>query len=170
MSQTLQQLAQELKQKFKSLDQNKVILIAGNAGLDAIENRIFNDSETTSGAKLPTKPYSTNPISVPVSSLPRRAGEISESGKSSFFAGGYAQLKKEVGRKPLELTGALRRDFSAPVISGGDNLITYELKTNENADKAESLTRQYGEIFAPNKEEADLIARVYTNELFKRLF
>jgi hypothetical protein len=167
---TFAELAQDLQKRFRSLNRTKILLTAVNAGLSEAEARIFDESKGTNGQSLPSTPYSTRPLSVPVDSLPRRAGEISESGKTAFFIGGYAQLKQQVGRKPLELTGELRRDFSSPIIEANNSTITVSVKSASSADKIESLEFRYGRIFTLNEQEIDIVQRVYVDEISKKLF
>lgn len=76
---------------------------------DDMAVRIFKDLEDAKGGK-PT-PYDTKPLWVSRAALPREAGRSSKSGKTRYFAGGYSQLKSEIGRPPLELSGSLASGF-----------------------------------------------------------
>ena len=153
----------------------------------------------TAGQKLPSIPYSTNPIYVEASSLPKAPGNFkfgvstttTKKGKpkkgkpikSLYFPNGYAELKKAIGRPPLELTGFLKRSFATDQRSvfneGYGSAIFIQ---EDEADKVEGLQygngkgfTGYGAIFLPTDEEearmlqlhADLLVEQISNQISK---
>lgn len=78
---------------------------------DKMYDRIFEEHKDAKGNS--PKPYSTKPLWFLRSELPREAGEKTKGGKgvTRRFDGGYEQLKREIGRPPLELNRFLKSDF-----------------------------------------------------------
>jgi len=167
---TLTEFATKVKDASKVGFSGRILTIAVNGILPDYQGRIFDDSLNTAGVKLPNPPYSTRPLTVEVSQLPRKAGVISKDGKKAFFIGGYAELKKAVGRKPLELTGNLRRDVTSPVVTAKDDVITISIKREENVEKIFDLETKYGKIFNLNENEKENLESVFVDELVKTLF
>jgi hypothetical protein len=165
--------------------------------------RIFgtgtSGGSNTAGQKLPTIAYSTEPIYVEASSLPKAPANFkfgvsttkTKKGKpkkgkpikSLYFPNGYAELKKAIGRPPLELTGFLKRSFATDqrsVFNEGFNSAVFIQE--DEADKAEGLQygngkgfKGYGPIFQPTDEEqarmlelhAELLAEQIANQISK---
>jgi len=84
----------------------------------AVDIRAFSKGLDTDD--VPHKPYSVKPIYISLKSdtarrLKPKGGRLSRSGKSVFYAGGYAHYKaastRSVGRVTLELNGQMRREF-----------------------------------------------------------
>lgn len=81
--------------------------------LETMSDRIFVENKDIKGNKyLDIKPYDTNALSISRSAIPREAGRKSKSGKTRYFEGGYAEMKKEVGRPPLKLFGNLETSWN----------------------------------------------------------
>lgn len=115
------------------------------------------------GTKLPTVPYSTEPLYISVSSL-RNAPSKFQVGvygtriKSLYFPRGYAQLKKETSAVlPLELTGMLKQGYRKfpPLNNGLDSSIVID---STELEKIKGLEKAYGKIFFPSPEEQQLMA------------
>lgn len=157
---TISDLNNELDQAVSDLTGLfKQFYLCGADLKDAMQDRIFEKSTGADGQKLPSKPYSTEPIYVNPDTLPRstsayQVGKTGKKIKSAYFPSGYSQLKQAVGRPPLELTGFLFRDFvNTPQV---DNFNTVQILVDDiNAEKITGLEKLYGEIFYPTETELD---------------
>jgi hypothetical protein len=146
--------------------------------------RIFgtgtSGGSNTAGQKLPTFSYSTKPIyvsSITIQDAPSKfkVGKRGEPIKSLYFAGGYAQLKKQTSRKlPLELTGFLKGGFFEQEVITEGLTAGIGLPESESA-KAEGLQfgnrnfKGYGPIFQPTKEEQDEILEDHAQLLVEQI-
>jgi hypothetical protein len=146
--------------------------------------RIFgtgtSGGSNTAGQKLPTFSYSTKPIyvsAITIQDAPSKfkVGKRGEPIKSLYFAGGYAQLKKQTSRKlPLELTGFLKGGFFGQEVITEGLTAGIGLPESESA-KAEGLQfgnrnfKGYGPIFQPTKEEQDEFLEDHAAELVQQI-
>ena len=144
--------------------------------------RIFGTGSSggtnSAGAKLPTKPYSVEPIYISPRSLANapasfKIGKRGEPIKSLYFPDGYAQLKRETSRKlPLELTGRLKGGFQDSAIIA-EGLSSGIALPESEAGKVEGLEAKYGIIFQPTAEEqAELLedhAQLLVEQIIKAI-
>lgn len=111
--------------------------------------RMFEEYKDRNGNA--PKPYDTKPIYV--SNPPRKSGE--KKGKTYYYEGGYAQLKKQIGEPPLRYTGNLFKDFSTGLVEVDEN--TYRVVvSDENVGK---LERYFPEFPKHSKEELDYLLK-----------
>lgn len=115
---------------------------------DMMTDRIFNELKDRDGNG--PKPYSTKPLWT--TELPRKAGER-RGKKSYYFEGGYAQLKKEVGRPPLQLFGNLFKDFSTGLVEVNKN--NYRVVVSE--ENANKIQGNFENFFRINKDEIEFL-------------
>ena len=118
--------------------------------LDDMSRRIFIENKDINGND--PKPYSNKPAWFATKDLPRKAGRLSESKKTAYFESGYAQMKKEVGRPPLQLNNNLQQDFNNGLEKSG--FLEWVIKV----DKA-SINKIKGnkwlDFFKPNQKEIE---------------
>jgi hypothetical protein len=99
--------------------------------LDMTE-RIFNDNKDINGNS--PNSYDTIPASFSRKSIPREAGKKSKSGKTRYFAGGYAEMKSAVGKPPLQLFGVLQNSWNNSLRQNNPYEFTMSVPT-EDANK-----------------------------------
>jgi hypothetical protein len=126
---------------------------------DEMGERIFSRFENSTNQKVQeVKPYSTKEIYVSQSDLPRQVQTVGKRGepiKSAYFPQGYSQLKQEVARPPLELTGRLKSVFFNQPIETTDNSSQFFIEGFEG-EKVNSLNKLYNLVFAPSESEIEL--------------
>jgi hypothetical protein len=116
---------------------------------DEMVNRVFEENKDANGAD--PKPYSTEPMWASRSTLPREAGQKSKSGKTRYFEGGYKELKASIGRKPLELKGFLKLDFTNGIRQVG--FLDFQVEVNkESLDK---IKGNFKTFFKLNRSERE---------------
>lgn len=177
MNLTIEQYTAQLKSRLNALSENFIPLFNAASEFRAdLVVRIYNDSENTAGEKLLSHgPYSTKPIylsppyprnigthigkrgqTVKPSKTSKNVGAKKTEIKSAYFAGGWNEVKQQVGRPPMEYFGDLKEDIqSASQINLQGEEVTITLSREVNASKLESLQKKYGEVLAPNQEELD---------------
>lgn len=120
-----------------------------------VTQRIFEETKDYKGGD--PKPYSTEPIWASRSSLPREAGKKSKSGKTRYFEGGYAELKKNIGRPPLELKGNLKLDFE----NGLRQINPLSFVVEVNGESMNKIKGNFVQFFRLSESEKDkLIERL----------
>jgi hypothetical protein len=167
---TIAQYIQSLKGKLEELEQNffPLVLAAETYKAEA-SDRIWNQGlNSDSQSMISVSPYSTKPLYINPDRLPRKAGSnVGKRGtpiESSYFSGGYSQMKSEVGRPPAELIGTLRSDFvSTQFVTSGMKL-QISVSKNESAGKVAGLQNKYGRIFYPTEEELKTMGEVIAFE------
>lgn len=126
---------------------------------DEMGERIFSRFENSTNNKVQeVKPYSTKEIYVSQSSLPRQIQSVGKTGepiKSAYFPQGYRQLKEEVSRPPLELTGRLKSTFFNLPIQTTENSVEVSIDGIEG-EKVNGLDNLYNVVFAPSEAEIEL--------------
>lgn len=122
---------------------------------DEMVNRIFEQQKDANGAE--PKPYSTEPLWISRSALPREAGQKTKGGKTRYFEGGYKQMKSEVGRPPLELKGLLKLDFT----NGIRQVSPLEFEVDVNKESLNKIRGNFRKFFElSEKEKNNLIKRL----------
>lgn len=119
---------------------------------DAMFDRIFKKNIDINGNK--PKPYDTDPISVSKKNYKnvRLGGKKSKTGKTHYFEGGYAQLKSESGRPPVELFGRLSESFRTGLREV--NPLEYEISVPiEDSYKIKSHFVNFFKVSKTEKEE-----------------
>ncbi len=122
---------------------------------DEMVNRIFEQQKDANGGE--PKPYSTEPLWISRSALPREAGQKTKGGKTRYFEGGYKQMKSEVGRPPLELKGLLKLDFT----NGIRQVSPLEFEVDVNKESLNKIRGNFRKFFElSEKEKNNLIKRL----------
>jgi hypothetical protein len=116
---------------------------------DEMQKRIFEKNKDVNGNA--PKPYSTEPMWVSRSTLPREAGRKSKSGKTRYFEGGYAELKKSTDRPPLELNGYLKLDF----INGITQVGFLDFQVEVNKESLDKIKGNFKTFFKLNRSERE---------------
>lgn len=174
MAQTIEQLNKRLLELTESQKFNDALTEAALTVQDEMSNRIFVEGENIAGNKASSADYSTKEIWVEPLTLPRNAGSpIGKRGKpiqTRYFAGGWADVKAQVGRPNYELNGVLFRDFNSPLVSFGGNLrVALTLKNAENFGKVKGLNKKYGRTFGVNQKERELFGAVLGDLVTKQI-
>lgn len=118
--------------------------------LDDMSRRIFNENKDINGNS--PKPYSNKPAWFATKDLPRKAGRLSESKKTAYFESGYAQMKKEVGRPPLQLNNNLQQDFNNGLEKSG--FLEWVIKVDK-ASINKIKGNKWEDFFKPNQKEIE---------------
>lgn len=108
---------------------------------DMMTKRIFTDNLDANGNK--PKPYSTKPLWISQSSIPRAAGV--KKAKTYYFEVGYSQMKREIGRPPLKLKEDLAKDFATGLREIGENQYAI-IVTEESANKLEGNFPSFAKV------------------------
>lgn len=119
---------------------------------ESMTERIFTDLKDSKGGS--PEPYDTTPLWVSKKNWwtgVRDAGAPSKSGKTRYFKGGYSQLKAEIGRPPLELSGALVDDFSTALRKIND----FEYHVVVDSENKNKIDRWFKGFFKPSEEEME---------------
>lgn len=167
---TIAEYTQSLRSKFEELEQNFFpLLLAAETYKAEASDRIWDKGlNSDNQSMISVSPYSTKPLYINPDRLPRKAGsDIGKRGKpieSSYFSGGYNQMKAEVGRPVAELIGTLRSDFvSTPFVASGLKL-QISVTKDESAGKVAGLQKKFGRIFYPTEQELQMIGDVIAFE------
>ena len=118
--------------------------------LDDMSRRIFIENKDINGND--PKPYSNKPAWFATKDLPRKAGKVSESGKTAYFKSGYAQMKKEVDRPPLQLNNNLQQDFNNGLEKSG--FLEWVIKVDK-ASINKIKGNKWEDFFKPNQKEIE---------------
>ena len=118
--------------------------------LDDMSRRIFIENKDINGND--PKPYSNKPAWFATKDLPRKAGRLSESKKTAYFESGYAQMKKEVGRPPLQLNNNLQQDFNNGLEKSG--FLEWVIKVDK-ASINKIKGNKWSDFFKPNQKEIE---------------
>lgn len=135
--------------------------------------RIWDESKNSAGQDLKSFGYDTTPAYIAPDKLPRKAG--SNVGKRDlpiktlYFPGGYAEMKRAVGRPPVELFGLLRNDFVNTNVTGQGMKVQISVSSQENAGKAEGVQKKYGKLFLPTEDEMDTLKVILKDEIIKAI-
>ena len=133
---TISELNQKLIQTTDHQIYNDALIEAALTVQDEMSDRIFEKLENIAGKKASSSDYSTKEIWVEPLTLPRQAGSATGKRgtpiKTRYFAGGWAQVKKDVGRLNYKLNNVFFMDFNSPLINfGGDLRVALILKKPE---------------------------------------
>lgn len=145
--------------------------VAARDVIPDMADRIFDKGQNSTGGDIGR--YSTNPLSILKTDMPRVVSGTRSSTKSVFFQGGYAQFKRELGYDNVNwrVFGNLMRDFLSPKETVNGRSITYTVKRNDNQEKLNDLTNKYGKTVTDlSTKESETVSRVFNFELAKRLF
>lgn len=100
--------------------------VASKDALALQSRRIFVDGQKTDGGPLGA--YSTVPMTASPKSLPKAGNQRGKTGnktKTSYYAGGYRELRQQQGRESafvnLRLSNSLQSDFLNAVVSSTSN-------------------------------------------------
>jgi hypothetical protein len=118
--------------------------------LDDMSRRIFIENKDINGND--PKPYSNKPAWFATKDLPRKAGRLSESKKTAYFESGYAQMKKEVDRPPLQLNNNLQQDFNNGLEKSG--FLEWVIKVDK-ASINKIKGNKWEDFFKPNQKEIE---------------
>jgi hypothetical protein len=147
------------------------LIFAAESTQDAMSERIFENQENIAGNKATSSDYSTKEIWVEPLTLPRNAGSaIGKRGtpiKTRYFAGGWADVKSQVGRPNYELNGILSRDFNSALVRTNNLKVNLTLKNAENFGKVKGLNNKYGRTFGVNNTEREIFRDVLAFEVNK---
>jgi hypothetical protein len=124
--------------------------------------RIFAQGFDAKGQKIGT--YSTKPISISKKQQARQTGK-------TFFEGGYAEYKKDIGRNPgfviLRNTDQMMMDYG---IVGSPMNYGFGFQNTENYNKSQWMEEKYKkEIFELSNYEENILADVLTDQLIRNL-
>jgi hypothetical protein len=147
------------------------LIFAAKTTQDAMSERIFENQENIAGNKATSSDYSTKEMWVEPLTLPRNAGSaIGKRGtpiKTRYFAGGWADVKAQVGRPNYELNGVLARDFNSALVRTNNLKVNLTLKNAENFGKVKGLDKKYGRTFGVNNTEREIFRDVLAFEVNK---
>lgn len=138
----------------------QIIENIGNAYINLhleMSERIFDSLEDKNGGK--PDPYSTKPMWVSTDAYRGRVklgGEKSKTGKTKKFAGGYAQLKSESGKPPLQLTSDLKSSFS----NGLRKINDFEYHVVMPKHDIDKVNGHFKRFFYPSMEELETTKRI----------
>lgn len=118
--------------------------------LDDMSRRIFIENKDINGND--PKPYSNKPAWFATKDLPRKAGRLSESKKTAYFESGYAQMKKEVDRPPLQLNNNLQQDFNNGLEKSG--FLEWVIKVDK-ASINKIKGNKWQDFFKPSQKEIE---------------
>ena len=145
------------------------LIFAAESTQDAMSERIFENQENIAGNKATSSDYSTKEIWVEPLTLPRNAGSaIGKRGtpiKTRYFAGGWADVKSQVGRPNYELNGILKSDFNSALVRTNNLKVNLTLKNAENFGKVKGLDKKYGRTFGVNNTEREIFRDVLAFEI-----
>jgi hypothetical protein len=168
---TIQELNNRLLQLADDARFDNALIKAAKDTQDAMSERIFENLENIAGNKASVSDYSKKEIWVEPLTLPRNAGSaVGKRGtpiKTRYFAGGWAQVKQEVGRPNYELNAILMKDFNSALVRTNNLRVDLTLKKPENFGKVKGLNVKYGRTFGVNKDERALFAKILQFEVAK---
>ncbi len=118
--------------------------------LDDMSKRIFIENKDINGNS--PKAYSKDEAWYATKNLPRKAGRLSKSGKTAYFEGGYAEMKKEVDRPPFQLNNNLQQDFNNGLEKGG--FLEYNIVVDE-ASNNKIEGNEWEDFFKPSQKEIE---------------
>lgn len=159
-------MANELKNLVDKLNNairgERVKRVALSTTLAIHKPRIFQKGQDSTGSTIGQ--YGTNPISISKKNQARNTGK-------TYFKGGYAQYKSEVGKNPgyviLRNTDQMMMDYGV-VSNGADFGIGFQNQVN--ADKAGWMTEKYDkDIFALSDSEVNVLANVIVEHIKQAL-
>lgn len=136
----------------------KVMRIALSSVLARHKPRIFEKGLDGKDSKIGT--YSTKPISIAAKNQARNTGK-------TYFKGGYAEYKKDVGKNPgyvnLRNTDQMMHDYGL-IINGNSYGMGFQNKLNY--DKSQWMQEKYQkDIFDHDDEELKVLTEVLTFEI-----
>jgi hypothetical protein len=174
---TIQELNSRLLKLAEDARFDDALIFAAESTQDAMSERIFENQENIAGNKATSSDYSTKEIWVEPLTLPRNAGSaIGKRGtpiKTRYFAGGWADVKSQVGRPNYDLNGILKSDFNSALVKTNNLRIDLSLKKAENIgkgkgrNKVEGLNVKYGRTFGVNNTEREIFRDVLAFEVNK---
>jgi len=168
---TIEELNKRLLQLADDALFDNALITAAKDTQDAMSERIFENLENIAGKKASVSDYSKKEIWVEPLTLPRNAGSaVGKRGtpiKTRYFAGGWADVKSQVGRPNYELNGILMKDFNSALVRTNNLRVDLTLKKAENFGKVKGLNVKYGRTFGVNKDERALFAKILQFEVAK---
>jgi hypothetical protein len=168
---TIEELNNRLLKLAEDAQFDDALILAAKTTQDAMSERIFENLENIAGNKASVGDYSKKEIWVEPLILPRNAGSaVGKRGtpiKTRYFAGGWADVKSQVGRPNYELNGILMKDFNSALVRTNNLRVDLTLKKAENFGKVKGLNVKYGRTFGVNKEERALFAKILQFEVAK---
>lgn len=143
--------------KIKQND--KGMRIALSSVLPIHKKRIFESGLDMESSKIGT--YGTNPTSIAKKNQSRDTGH-------TYFKGGYAQYKSEIGKNPgfvnLRNTDQMQMDYGLMFL--GNNTYGFGFTNKLNFDKSQWLQDKYDkDIFELSNSEQEILANVLTSQL-----
>lgn len=135
---------------------NTAMRVALSSVLPVHKKRIFEMGADSSGAKIGN--YSTNPISIAKKNQSRNTGH-------TYFKGGYAQYKSEIGKNPgfknYRNTDQMQMDYGLMFL--GENTYGFGFTNAFNFNKSEWLQdKDDKNVFELSQSELDLLTNVLT--------
>ena len=139
---------------------DRAIRTALTSVLPVHKKRIFDLGRDATGSIIGL--YGINPISISKKNQARQTGH-------TYFKGGYAQYKKEIGKNPgfvnLRNTDQMQIDYGLMFL--GNNAFGYGFTNSTNYKKSQWLQEKYDkDIFILSDVEKDLISDTMTKILF----
>lgn len=127
------------------------------------KKRIFESGQDGNNAKIGT--YSTKPISIAKKNQSRQTGH-------TYFKGGYAQYKSEVGKNPgfvnLRNTDQMQMDYGLMTL--GQEEFGFGFTNSENFNKTQWNEEKYKKsIFVLTQQEQDTLQKLIEQQIAKRL-
>lgn len=138
---------------------DKAMRIALSSVLPVHKKRIFEAGLDGNKTKIGT--YGTSPISIAIKSQSRNTGH-------TYFKGGYAQYKSEIGKNPgyvnLRNTDQMQMDYGLMFL--GVDTYGYGFTNSFNFDKTTWLQDKYDkDIFELSQSEQDMLADILTAKM-----
>lgn len=151
-----------LEKVSRTATADKTMRTALTTVLAVHKKRIFEEGFNANGVKIGT--YSTKPTSIAKSEQARNTGK-------TYFAGGYSEYKKAVGKNPgyviLRNTDQMMSDYN--MVGSGDNW-GFGFQNTVNYRKSQNLELKYqAPIFELSRNEESILADALVDQLIKSI-
>jgi hypothetical protein len=159
----------DVRARLTDINIQESLRVASRDILSDMGKRIFEQGQLPSGERIGN--YSTQPIYISKKDMPRNAGGR-DTGKSRFYAGGYKEYKRAMGRGDnfnLRNFGIMQRDFLTAKETFDGKSITLSWKEDRNAEIVESDQRM-PPAFKFSQSERTTFEETFNFELAIRLF
>ena len=180
---TPEQWANKLEGKLQKILTGPAFEIAGKDAFSVQSRRLFIDGQKSDGSPLGS--YSTTPLYVSDRNLPtsgNHKGKTGKTTKSSYYAGGYAELRAQQGRESgfvnLRFSNELQADYLNSNVSPSSGsvgevnptvvtplILNLNLKKSINIVKLGQLTAKYGVFVNFTKKEVQTLVDSYVFQL-----
>lgn len=142
---------------------DRAIRTALSTVLSVQKQRIFSRGQDANASRIGT--YSRKPASISRKAQARSTGH-------TYFPGGYAQYKSEIGKNPgyvnLRNTDQMMMDYTLQIL--GNDTYGYGFSNDFNYDKSQWAENRFNKnIFDESDSEGALMERILIQELERHL-